>query len=93
MERTDAEMEIPREDTAGEKPVFSPPPANPRRPPSEIPAERIGSGVNKKVRVYGLLITEISKTMSQRPHNELIFDPHHAAHFVVILRLPHGDGI
>jgi len=88
--------EIPREEAAGEKPlelVFPPPPVNPRRPPTEIPAERIGSGLNKKVRVYGLSIIRISKTTSEWPRNELIFDPHYAAYFVVILQLPYSDDI
>lgn len=94
MEGTVAATEIPREDAAGEKPLESVSPAlpvNPRRPPLEIPAEGIGSGLNKKVRVYGLSI--IPERTFQRLRNELIFDRHHAAHFVVILRLPHGDGI
>jgi len=54
--------EIPRQDAAVEKPLdlaFSPPSVNPWRPPTEIPAEKIGSGLNKKVRVYGLSIIEL----------------------------------
>ncbi|XP_020297326.1 radial spoke head protein 6 homolog A, partial [Pseudomyrmex gracilis] len=53
VKRTVGATETPREDPArGEKPlelVFPPLPVNPWRPPAEVPAERIGSGLNKKV--------------------------------------------
>jgi len=51
--------EVPREAEVEEKPldVFTipPMPVNLWSPPPEVPAEKLGSGLNKKVSVYGLL--------------------------------------
>lgn len=42
--------------------IFPPLPVSSWKPLPEIPKEKIGSGLNKKVRIYKLLITGISKT-------------------------------
>lgn len=55
MDETVGATEIPHEDTVVGKPlelVFPPLPVNPWRPLPEVPAERIGSGLNKKVRAF-----------------------------------------
>ncbi|CAL1675127.1 unnamed protein product [Lasius platythorax] len=52
VDETVGATEIPQEDTGTGKPlelVFPPLPVNPWRPLPEVPAERIGSGLNKKV--------------------------------------------
>lgn len=55
MDETVGATEIPHEDTVVGKPlelVFPSLPVNPWRPLPEVPAERIGSGLNKKVRAF-----------------------------------------
>jgi len=50
--------EVPREvETLEQKDLFTipPMPVNLWSPPPEVPAEKLGSGLNKKVSVYGLL--------------------------------------
>lgn len=60
MERTDERTGSPHKDKSEGKPlelIFPSLPVNPWKPLPEIPIERIGSSLNKKVCIYKFLIT------------------------------------
>lgn len=82
MDEIVGETEIPHEGIG--KPlqlVFPPLPVNLWRPLPEVPAEKIGSGLNKKVRAFTSSQLSESQRNGPNSHKELISDPHHMTYF------------